>query len=151
MQYVSLLYFSAKPQSGEILGCALRHCTPEPFDSRRFAEACRAYRAYSQYPAWSRYRRSGNFPHADHDRFGWSPWQFGYKEWETLHAILPFVWLFWLLKNAATAFVFKHKKTIDATDISWPKTVRYCSKVGMIRTSKNWNYTLKLKTDTQKN
>ena len=46
MQQASLLYYSAKPQSGGILGCALRHCTSEPFDSRRFVEACRAYGAY---------------------------------------------------------------------------------------------------------
>ena len=45
MQQASLLYYSAKPQSGGILGCALRHCTSEPFDSRRFVEACRAYRS----------------------------------------------------------------------------------------------------------
>ena len=42
MQQASLLYYSAKPQSGGILGCAQRHCTSEPFDSRRFVEACRA-------------------------------------------------------------------------------------------------------------
>ena len=45
MQQASLLYYSAKPQSGGILGCALvgqRHCTSEPLDSRRFVEACRA-------------------------------------------------------------------------------------------------------------
>ena len=28
-------------------------------------------------------------------------------------------------QNAATAFVFKLKKTIDVTDLSWPKTNRY--------------------------
>ena len=27
-------------------------------------------------------------------------------------------------QNAATAFVFKHKKTIDVTDLSWPRTIR---------------------------
>ena len=43
MQQASLLYYSAKPQSGGILGCAQRHCTSEPFDSRRFVEACLAH------------------------------------------------------------------------------------------------------------
>ena len=49
MECASLLFSLAKPQSGGILGCDLRHCTSEPFDSRRFVEACRAYGAYSQY------------------------------------------------------------------------------------------------------
>ena len=43
MQQASLLYYSAKPQSGGIWGvpwCAQRHCTSEPFDSRRFVETC---------------------------------------------------------------------------------------------------------------
>ena len=39
MEQASLLYYSAKPQSGGISGCALRRCTSEPFDSRRFVEA----------------------------------------------------------------------------------------------------------------
>ena len=41
MQQASLLYYSAKPQSGGILGvpwCAQRHCTSEPFDSRRLSK-----------------------------------------------------------------------------------------------------------------
>ena len=54
MECASLLFYLAKPQSGGILGCDLRHCTSEPFDSRRFVEACRAYGAYSQYTVWSR-------------------------------------------------------------------------------------------------
>ena len=64
MEPVSLLFYLAKPQSGGILGCDLRHCTSEPFDSRRFVEACRAYFAYSQYPTWSRCRRSADVPRA---------------------------------------------------------------------------------------
>ena len=42
MEPASLLFYLAKPQSGGIWGCDLRHCTSEPFDSRRFVEACRA-------------------------------------------------------------------------------------------------------------
>ena len=34
MQQASLLYYSEKPQSGGIWGCALRHCTSEPFSGR---------------------------------------------------------------------------------------------------------------------
>ena len=39
-----------------------------------------------------------------------------------IHGI-PFIHLFDFStsQNAATAFVFKHKKTIDVTDLSWPK------------------------------
>ena len=66
MQQASLLYYSAKPQSGGILGCALRHCTSEPFDSRRFVEACRAYGAYHS----TLRGRSADVPRADHDRVG---------------------------------------------------------------------------------
>ena len=29
---------------------------------------------------------------------GWSPWQLGFKERDTLLSILPFVWFFWYLK-----------------------------------------------------
>ena len=56
-------------------------------------------------------------------------------------------------QNAATAFVFKHKKSIDITDFSWTNTIRYrfwWSKAGGIRIPKNWNYALKLKIDTPK-
>ena len=121
MQRASLLYYSAKPQSGRIWGCALRHCTSEPFDSRRFVEACRAY---SLYPAWSRCRRSGDVPRTDHDRVGWSPWQMALRS-EILG--IPFFHLFDFStsQNAATAFAFKHKKTIDVTDLFWPKTICY--------------------------
>ena len=38
---------------------------------------------------------------------------------------MPFFHLFnFFDQNAATAFAFKHKKTIDVTDLSWPKTNR---------------------------
>ena len=47
MEHTSLLFYLAKPQSGGHLGCALRHCMSEPFDSRRFVEACPAYGAYT--------------------------------------------------------------------------------------------------------
>ena len=87
MQQASLLDYSAKPQSGGIWGCTQRHCTSEPFDSRRFVEACRAYGPYHS----TLRGRSADVPHADHDRVGWSPWQGGFKERDTLHAILPFV------------------------------------------------------------
>ena len=63
MEHASLLFYLAKPQSGGVLGCDLRHCsTSEPFDFRRFVEACGAY---SQYPAWSRCCRSADVPRAD--------------------------------------------------------------------------------------
>ena len=39
MEQASLLYHSAKPKPGGFWGRALRHCTSEPFDSRRFVEA----------------------------------------------------------------------------------------------------------------
>ena len=84
MQQASLLYDEAKPQS-------------EPFDSRRFAEDCRAYGAYSKFTVCSRLSRSDDVPHADRDRVGWSPWQGGFKERDTLHTILPFVWFFNIL------------------------------------------------------
>ena len=38
---------------------------------------------------------------------------------------MPFVLIFSTSQNVATAFVLKHKKTIDVTDLSWPKTIRY--------------------------
>ena len=46
-RFVALLF--SQPQSGGILGCAQRHCTSEPFDCRRFVEACWAYGAYGAY------------------------------------------------------------------------------------------------------
>ena len=98
MECASLLFYLAKPQPGGILGCDLRHCTSEPFDSRRFVEACRAYGAYSQYTAWSLCCRCADVPRADHDHVGWSPWQRGFKEQDTLLSILPFVWFFRHLK-----------------------------------------------------
>ena len=150
--HASLLDYSAKPQSGGILGCALRHCTSEPFDSRRFVEACLAYGASSQYPAWSRCRRSADVPRADHDR-GWLPWKGGFKERDTQHANLPFVWFFRHLKMQPPLSSSSTKKTIDVTDLSWPKTIRFrleWSKAGRIRAPSNWNYALKLKIDTKK-
>ena len=100
MEHASLLFYLAKPQSWGILGCDLRHCTSEPFDFRRFVEACRAYGGYSQYSAWSRCcrTRSADVPRADRDHVGWSLWQRGFKERDTLLAILPFVWFFRYLK-----------------------------------------------------
>ena len=73
MEHASLLFYLAKPQSGGILGCDLRHSVSEQFDFRRFVEACRAYGAYSQYPAWSRCCRSAiaaDVPRADRDHVG---------------------------------------------------------------------------------
>ena len=99
MQQASLLYYSAKslPSVG----------------------------AYSQYPARSDCRRSADVPRADHDRVGSSPWQGGFKE-RVYCACLPSICLiFSTCKYAATAFNFKHKKTINVTDLSWPKTFRY--------------------------
>ena len=38
MEHASLLFYLAKPQSGSVWDCDLRHCTSEPFDFRRFVE-----------------------------------------------------------------------------------------------------------------
>ena len=73
---------------------------------------------YSQYPAWFGCRRSADVPRADHDRVGSSPWQGGFKE-RVYCACLPSICLiFSTCKYAATAFNFKHKKTINVTDFS---------------------------------
>ena len=128
MQQASLLYYSAKPQSGGILGCALVCPTSLYVRTIRFPTFCRSLPsvgAYSQYPAWSGCRRSADVPRADHDRVGSSPWQGGFKE-RVYCACLPSICLiFSTCKYAATAFNFKHKKTINVTDLSWPKTFRY--------------------------
>ena len=63
-------------------------------------------------------RRSADVPRADHDRVGSSPWQGGFKE-RVYCACLPSICLiFSTCKYAATAFNFKHKKTINVTDLS---------------------------------
>ena len=83
MQQASLLYYSAKPQSGGILGCALVCPTSLYVRTIRFLTFCRSLPsvgAYSQYPAWSGCRRSADVPRADHDRVDSSPWQGGFKE-----------------------------------------------------------------------
>ena len=128
MQQASLLYYSAKPQSGGIWGCALVCPTSLYVRTIRFPTFCRSLSsvgAYSQYPAWSGCRRSVDVPRADHDRVGSSPLQGGFKE--RVHcACLPSICLiFSTCKYAATAFNFKHKKTINVTDLSWPKTFGY--------------------------
>ena len=129
MQQASLLCYSAKPQSGGILGCALVCPTSLYVRTIRFPTFCRSLPsvgAYSQYPAWSGCRRSADVPRADHDRVGSSPWQGGFKE-RVYYACLPSICLiFSTCKYAATAFNFKHKKTIIVTDLSWPKTFRSC-------------------------
>ena len=126
-QQASLLYYSAKPQSGGILVCALVCPTSLYVRTIRFPTFCRSLPsvgAYSQYPAWSGCRRSADVPRADH-RVGSSPWQGGFKE-RVYCACLPSICLiFSTCKYAATAFNFKHKKTINVTDLSWPKTFRY--------------------------
>ena len=128
MQQASLLYYSAKPQSGGILGCALVCPTSLYVRTIRSPTFCRSLPsvgAYSQYPAWSGRRRSADVLRADHDRVGSSPWQGGFKE-RVYCACLPSICLiFSTCKYAATAFNFKHKKTINVTDLSWPKTFRY--------------------------
>ena len=128
MQQASLLYYSAKPQSGGILGCALVCPTSLYVRTIRFPTFCRSLLsvgAYSQYPAWSGCRRSADVPRADHDRVGSSPWKGGFKE-RVYCACLPSICLiFSTCKYAATAFNFKDKKTINVTDLSWPKTFRY--------------------------
>ena len=115
MQQASLLYYSAKPQSGGILGCALVCRTSLYVRTIRFPTFCRSFPsvgAYSQYPAWSGCLRSADVPRADHER--------------VYCACLPSICLiFSTCKYAATAFNFKHKKTINVTDLSWPKTFRY--------------------------
>ena len=63
-------------------------------------------------------RRSADVPRADHDRVGSSPWQGGFKE-RVYCACLPSICLiFSTCKYKATAFNFKHKKTINVTDLS---------------------------------
>ena len=128
MQQASLLYYSAKPQSGGILGCALVCPTSLYVRTIRFPTFCRSLPsvgAYSQNPAWSGCRRSADVPRADHDRVGSSPWQGGFKE-RVYCACFPSICLiFSTCKYAATAFNFKHKKTINVTDLSWPKIFRY--------------------------
>ena len=128
MQQAPLLYYSAKPQSGGILGCALVCPTSLYVRTIRFPTFCGSLPsvgAYSEYPAWSGCRRSADVPRADHDRVGSSPWQGGFKE-RVYCASLPSICLiFSTCKYAATAFNFKHKKTINVTDLSWPKIFRY--------------------------
>ena len=130
MQQASLLYYSAKPQSGGIWGCALVCPTALYVRTILFPTFCRSASvpsvgAYSQYPAWLGCHRSADVPRADHDRVGSSPWQGGFKE-RVYCACLPSICLiFSTSKYAATAFNFKHKKTINVTDLSWPKTFRY--------------------------
>ena len=108
-------------QPGGILGCALVCPTSLYVRTIRFPTFCRSLPsvgAYSQYPAWSGCRRSADVPRADHDRVGSSPWQGGFKE-RVYCACLPSICLiFSTCKYAATAFNFKHKKTINVTDLS---------------------------------
>ena len=128
MQQASLLYCSAKPQSGGILGCALVCPTSLYVRTFRFPTFCRSLPsvgAYSQYPAWSSCRRCADVPRADHDRVGSSPWQGGFKERVYCACLRSICLIFLTCKYAATAFNFKHKKTINVTDLSWPKTFRY--------------------------
>ena len=80
MQQASLLYYSAKPQSGGILRCALVCPTSLYVRTILFPTFCRSLPsvgAYSQYPAWSGCRRSADVLRADHDRVGSSPWNVG--------------------------------------------------------------------------
>ena len=93
MEHASFLFYLAKPQSGGVLGCDLRHCTSEPFDFWCCVEACWAYGAYSQYPAWSRCCRSADVLRAA----SWSRRLIALER-DTLLAILPFVWFFRRLK-----------------------------------------------------
>ena len=132
MQQASLLYYSAKPQSGGILGCALVCPTSLYVRTIRFPTFCRSLPsvgAYSQYPAYMRGQAAVVVPmfralimiasvHR-HGRPG------GFKE-RVYCACLPSICLiFSTCKYAATAFNFKHKRTINVTDLSWPKTFRY--------------------------
>ena len=123
-QHTSFLFYLAKPQSGGHLWCALRHCMSEPFDSRRFVEACPAYGAYTVYPALPRCRCSADVLRADHDRrlIAMAAWLSG-----TRYSACPSstCLIFSTSQNAATAFVFKHNKNIDVTDLSWQKTICY--------------------------
>ena len=103
MQEAPLLYYTAKPQSGGIWGCALRHCTSDPLDSRRFVEACRAYkRTHSTLSGHAAVVRS-----------------------EILG--MPFFYLFnfFDISKCNHRFRLQAQKTIDVTDLSWPKTIHY--------------------------
>ena len=153
MQHASLLFYLAKPQSGGILGCAQRHCTSEPFDSRRLLRSLPSVRSVTQFPAWSRCRCSTDVPRADHDHVGWSPLEHGFKERDTLHALLPCVWF------------FRHLKMQPPLSSSSTKE-HWCDRPSLVKNNllpilviqsrqdthpKNWTYALKLKIDTQNN
>ena len=123
MQQASLLYYSAKPQSGGILGCALRHCQQNhsiPDVLSKLAERTGAYSLY----AWSGYRRSADVPRADHDIALVD--RHGRVALRSEILCMPFFHLFdFSTSQNAAAFIFKHKKIIDVTDLFWPKTIRY--------------------------
>ena len=124
--------------------------TSELFDSRRFVEACRAYGASH---STLRGRTADAYvPRADHDRVGWSPWQSGFKERDTLHAILPFVWFFLHLKMQSPLSSSSTKRPL-----MWPTFLgqeQFVTAFGDLKAAgyapQNWNYALKLKIDTPK-
>ena len=93
----------------------LRHCTSEPFDSRRLSKLAEAI--------LQRKHCVVTLPSS------------------ACHSFICLI--FSTSQNAATAFVFKHKKTIDVTDLSWPKTMRHrfqWPKAGYA--PQNWNHAL---------
>ena len=146
MQQASLLYYSAKPQSGGILGYVR---------TIRFPTFCRSLPsvgAYSQYFAWSRCRRSADIPRADHDRVSWSPWQAALRS-EILD--MPFFHLFDFFGISKCS----HRFRLQAQKDHWcdrPFLAKNNSLPHLLIQSrwdthpKNWNYALKLKIDTQK-
>ena len=98
MQQASLLYYSAKLQSGGIWGVCPTSLYVRTIRFPTFCRSLPSVGAYSQYPAWSHCCRSADVTRADHDRVGRSPWQGGFKDRDTWHAIFPFVRYFRHLK-----------------------------------------------------
>ena len=118
MQQASLLYYSAKPQSGGILGCALVCPTSLYVRTIRFPTFCRnlpSEGAYSQYRAWSGCSRSADVPRADHDRVGSSRWQGGFEERVYCACLLSICLIFSTCKYAATASTSSTKRPL-----MWP-------------------------------
>ena len=118
-RFVALLF--SKTQSGGILGCALRHCTSEPIDSRRFVEACRAYEMYSRGHAAvvvPMFRALIMIARVD---------PHGSVALRSEILCMPFFHLFdfFDLSKCSHRFRLQAQKTIDVTDLSWPKTIPY--------------------------
>ena len=153
MQQASFLYFSANPNLGAFGVCP----TSLYVRTIRFPAFCQrlpSVGAYSHAVPALRGHAAVVVPmfHADHDRVGWSPWQGGFKERDTRHAILPFVWFFRRLKMQPLLSSSSTKRPL-----MWPIFLGQKQFVTAFNDPsrqdthpKNWNYALKLKLDTPK-